>query len=218
MLIKEIKLLTNNLAETKFFYHQILGFPIIIDEKNFISFQAGFSLLTFQEGKEKNPVYHFAFNIPCNKIEEALHWLELKTEIIKADGETEIVDFNNWNAKAVYFLDNNGNILELIARSDMKNEDNKEFTSNSFISISEMAIVIDNVVKTATDLIQSLNISYFEKQKPAEEFAALGDDNGLLILSKAGRNWFLTDSPSQKYWQKIIIETEERQEEITFNE
>jgi len=218
MLIKEIKLLTNNLAETKFFYHQILGFPIIIQEKNFISFQAGFSLLTFQEGKEKNPVYHFAFNIPCNKIEEALHWLELKTEIIKADGETEIVDFNNWNAKAVYFLDNNGNILELIARSDMKNEDNKEFTSNSFISISEMAIVIDNVVKTATDLIQSLNISYFEKQKPAEEFAALGDDNGLFILSKAGRNWFLTDSPSQKYWQKIIIETEERQEEITFNE
>jgi len=218
MLIKEIKLLTNNLAETKFFYHQILGFPIIIEEKNFISFQAGFSLLTFQETKEKNPVYHFAFNIPCNKIEEALHWLELKTEIIKADEETEIVDFKNWNAKAVYFLDNNGNILELIARSDLKNEDNKEFTSNSFISISEMDIVIDNVVKTATDLIQSLNISYFDKQKPAEEFAALGDDNGLLILSKAGRNWFLTDSPSQKHWQKIIIETEERQEEITFNE
>jgi len=218
MLIKEIKLLTNNLAETKFFYHQILGFPIIIEEKNFISFQAGFSLLTFQETKEKNPVYHFAFNIPCNKIEEALHWLELKTEIIKADEETEIVDFKNWNAKAVYFLDNNGNILELIARSDLKNEDNKEFTSNSFISISEMAIVIDKVVKTATELIQSLNISYFDKQKPAEEFAALGDDNGLLILSKAGRNWFLTDSPSQKYWQKIIIETEGRQEEITFNE
>ncbi len=218
MLIKETKLLTNNLAETKFFYHQILGFPIIIEEKNFISFQAGFSLLTFQETKEKNPVYHFAFNIPCNKIEEALHWLELKTEIIKADEETEIVDFKNWNAKAVYFLDNNGNILELIARSDLKNEDNKEFTSNSFISISEMAIVIDNVVKTATDLIQSLNISYFDKQKPAEEFAALGDDTGLLILSKAGRNWFLTDSPSQKYWQKIIIETEGRQEEITFNE
>jgi len=217
MLIKEIKLLTNNLAETKFFYHQILGFPIIIEEKNFISLQAGFSLLTFQESKEKNPVYHFAFNIPCNKIEEALHWLELKTEIIKADEETEIVDFKNWNAKAVYFLDNNGNILELIARLDLKNEENKEFTSNSFISISEMAIVIDNVVKTATDLIQSLNISYFDKQKPAEEFAALGDDNGLLILSKAGRNWFLTDSPSQKHWQKIIIETEERQEEITFN-
>ena len=218
MLIKEIKLLTNNLAETKFFYHHILGFPIIIEEKNFISFQAGFSLLTFHETKEKNPVYHFAFNIPCNKIEEALHWLELKTEIIKADGETEIVDFKNWNAKAVYFLDNNENILEFIARSDLKNEDNKEFTSNSFISISEMAIVIDNVVKTATDLIQSLNISYFDKQKPAEEFAALGDDNGLLILSKAGRNWFLTDSPSQKHWQKIIIETEGRQEKITFNE
>ena len=218
MLIKEIKLLTNTLAETKYFYHQILGFPIIIEEKNLISFQTGFSLLTFQEANEKNPVYHFAFNIPCNKIEEALHWLELKTEIIKADGETEIVDFKNWNAKAIYFLDNNGNILELIARSDLKNEDNKGFTSNSFVSISEMAIVIDNVVKTANDLIQSLNISYFDKQKPAEEFAALGDDNGLLILSKAGRNWFLTDSPSQKHWQKIIIETEERQEEITFNE
>ncbi|MFN2439118.1 MAG: VOC family protein [Chitinophagaceae bacterium] len=218
MLIKEIKLLTSDLVETRNFYNQILELEIVFEENNFISFQAGLSLLTFQEVNDKQPVYHFAFNIPCNKIEEALHWLESKTEIIKIGEENKIVDFKNWNAKAIYFLDNNGNILELIARRDLENEDNDKFTSKSIISISEMAIVTDTVVKTANDLIQSLNMGFFDKQPPAEEFAALGDDQGLFILSKAGRNWYLTDSPSEKYWQSIIIETDGEQKEITFNE
>jgi catechol 2,3-dioxygenase-like lactoylglutathione lyase family enzyme len=218
MLIKEIKLLTSDLAATKNFYNQILELEIVFEEDIFISFQAGFALLTFREVKEKKPVYHFAFNIPCNKIEEAFYWVESKTEIIKTDGENKIVDFKNWNAKAVYFLDNNGNILELIARLDIENEDNPEFNSNSILSISEMAIVTDSVMKTANNLIQSLNISFFDKQPPSEEFAALGDDNGLLILSKAGRNWFLTDLPSKKHWQSIIFETDGKQKEITFNE
>jgi len=129
-----------------------------------------------------------------------------------------MVDFKNWNAKAVYFFGNSRNILELIARFDLKNEDVKEFTSNSIITISEIAIVTDNVMETANDLIHSFNINYFDKQPPSEDFTALGDDHGLFILSKTGRNWFLTDLPSKRYWQKITIEVEGKQEEITLNE
>jgi catechol-2,3-dioxygenase len=218
MLIKEIKLLTNDLQATKNFYKQVLELEIVFENDFFISFRAGQSLLTFQEVKKKNPVYHFAFNIPCNQIEEALYWLKSKTEIIKTDAQSIIVDFKNWSAKAVYFFDNNGNILELIARFDLKNEDFDEFTSNSIVSISEIAIVTDNVLETANDLIFFFNINYFDKQSPSEEFAALGDDHGLFILSKAGRNWFLTDLPSKKHWQKITIEINRKQKEITFNE
>ena len=218
MFIKEIKLLTNDRATTKNFYHQILELPIAFEERDFISFQAGLSLLTLQEVKEQKPVYHFAFNIPCNKIEEALRWIESKVEIIHWNKENKMVDFKNWNAKGVYFFDNSGNILELIARFDLKNEDVKEFTSNSIITISEIAIVTDNVMETANDLIHSFNINYFDKQPPSEDFAALGDDHGLFILSKTGRNWFLTDLPSKKYWQKFTIEVEGKQEEITLNE
>ncbi len=218
MLIKEIKLLTNDRAAIKYFYHQLLDFPIASEDKAFISFQAGLSLLTFHEVKEEKPIYHFAFNIPCNKIEDALHWVEPKVEIMHADKKNKIVDFRNWNAKAVYFLDNCGNILELIARFDLENEDVDEFTSNSIVSISEIAIVTDNVLETANDLIPFFNINYFDKQSPSEDFAALGDDHGLFILSKAGRNWFLTDLPSKKHWQKITIEINRKQKEITFNE
>ncbi len=100
----------------------------------------------------------------------------------------------------------------------MKNEDEKKFNPSSIVSISEIAIVTDNVTETANHLIQSLNIIYFDKQMPSEDFAALGDDHGLFILSKTERNWFLTDMPSKKYWQKIIIETNKKQKEITFNE
>lgn len=218
MFIKEINLLTADKASTKNFYHHILQLPIAIEDNAFISFHAGLSLLTFHEVKEKKPVYHFAFNIPCNKIEEALHWLELKVKIITPDTEHKIVDFKNWNAKAIYFFDNAGNLLEFIARFDLQNEDVKKFTSNLIISISEIAVVTGNVLKTANDLIHSFNINYFTKQPHAEDFAALGDDDGLFILSKTGRNWFMTDLPSEKYWQKITIGAEGKKKEITFNE
>lgn len=218
MHIKEIKLLVNNLAATKYFYHQLLELPVVLDNKTFISFQAGSSLLTFQGTKEKNPVYHFAFNIPCNKIDEALQWLESKkVKLIHSTTENAIIDFKNWNAKALYFFDNSGNVLELIARFDLKNKDAKEFTSASIVSISEIAIVADDVIGTANDLVYSHGINYFDKQPLSENFAALGDDHGLFILSKTGRTWFLTDLPSKKYWQMITIEKEGKQEEILFN-
>ncbi len=105
MLIKEIKLLAHNKAATKYFYHQVLELPIAYADETIISFQAGTSILTFQEVKGKKAVYHFAFNIPCNKIKEALYWIKPKVEIIHADTENKIVDFKNWNAKAFYFLD-----------------------------------------------------------------------------------------------------------------
>ena len=115
MLIKKLQLLTDNLEETGKFYGQILDLPVLHKSDCFITFLTGESELSFHLSTGERPKYHFAFNIPCNQIEQALAWMEGKATLLPIEGKGPIVDFSNWNAKAFYFLDNNENILEFIA-------------------------------------------------------------------------------------------------------
>src|SRR4051812_12832402 len=115
MRIKELVLLTNNITGTKNFYSTKLHFDVLEERSDFISFRAGASVLTFRLSAIDSPVYHIAFNIPENKIAEALMWCEKKKlQMLSNSHTSNIIDFPNWNAKSLYFLDSNGNILEFI--------------------------------------------------------------------------------------------------------
>ncbi len=124
MQLKEITLQTNDVVALFTFYRNILKLPVKnIDDKK-ISIKVGASELIFQETSGcLHPFYHFAFNIPSNKLDEAIQWLQNKVELLWLDDYNGYVaDFFNWQATAVYFLDPGGNILELIARFDLKDE------------------------------------------------------------------------------------------------
>jgi hypothetical protein len=62
-------------------------------------------------------VLHFTFNIPHNQLDAAISWLQQFTSLLPVPGNGHIATFESWNAHAVYFYDNNGNLLELIAAS-----------------------------------------------------------------------------------------------------
>ncbi|MET0759313.1 MAG: hypothetical protein ABWZ56_02765 [Flavobacterium sp.] len=130
MNILEIHLLTNSITETAFFYEKMMGFKVVLKKNEAITFQIGSTKLRFLlTNIIKKPVYHFAFDIPENKLLEALEWIKNKTQIIEFEPNQYIVDFVNWNAKSFYFYDNNGNILECINRFDLG------FTSEKYFSI-----------------------------------------------------------------------------------
>lgn len=218
MNILEIQILSDDLAQTAAFYHQILGFPLLEKNENSVTFLVGSSKMIFLKSTHKKPLYHLAFTIPHNQLQASMEWMAGKAEILDTD-EGKIVDFSNWNAKSIYFYDNNGNILEFIARFDLKNESNEIFSVKSILAISEIAIVTDDVPKLAEKLMQEKGISYFEKQVQRENFHALGNDNGLLLLSKTNRVWFPTEIPAEKFYVKArfemdgsIIEVEENKE------
>src|SRR3954453_13270704 len=116
MNILEIEILSDNLVETEMFYAELLGLPTTRKDQNSISFLAGKSILTFIQSNELNPTYHFAFNIPNNKINEAVNWASSKVDLIDSSDSRIVANFESWNAKAFYFYDNNRNILEFIAR------------------------------------------------------------------------------------------------------
>lgn len=199
MLITKIILETAYLHIVKEFYSSILELQVDTIDERTIAIAIGNTELIFKEAARLEPFYHLAINIPANKIEEAKAWLSGKVSLIWLDDyNSEIADFSSWHAKSVYFYDPAGNILELIARFDLKNATEKTFSADQFLSVSEAGIVFpaDEFDKKVEGLMQQFQIYYFNKQSPMPQFRAIGDDEGLFIVVPEKRNWFPTQKPS----------------------
>src|SRR5258708_11611611 len=143
MLLKEVQLQTNHLSALNNFYKEVLELTTGHSDKKSIVVTAGKSKLIFEEtDADVNPFYHFAFNIPSNKFEEAFEWMKQKVELLwLEDYKSYIADFVNWHAKSFYFTDPAGNILELIARFDLNDIADEKFSSTHIRNISEIGLV-----------------------------------------------------------------------------
>lgn len=217
MKILEVELLTDNLEETEHFYSNQLGFRMSEKDTESITFVTGSSVLKFVRSFNIHPVYHFAFNIPCNLLKQALNFAKTRFRMIYLEDGELIADFDNWNAKAFYFYDNNGNILEFIARYDLENDSTDGFDTQAIESVSEIAVSTVSVNDLRNELETNHNIQPYHRQPPLPNFAALGDENGLIILSENGRHWFPTDVESRPFPLKIqVLEGGKRFSE-TFN-
>ena len=144
MKLEHIQIQTKNIQQTLTFYTTVLGLSIVENNSKTISIKAGNSILEFVENPQFNSIYHFAFNIPDNKLNEAIEWCKNKVDLIFIEDQNVITNFENWNANAIYFYDNNGNLLEFIARHDLNNAQNETFSSKSILNISEIGIVNEN--------------------------------------------------------------------------
>lgn len=207
MKIKELQLLTNNLDKTEAFYNTCLNISVGQKTENDISFFIGTTSIKFILSQVSDPVYHIAFDIPCNKLDEALNWLSARVSILPVTAESKIAEIKLWNARSIYFYDNNGNLLELISRFDLDNQSEKSFDASSILSVSEIGLVTDSVPALAKTIIEKYNIPVFDKQPAQNNFTALGNDEGLLVLVNEDRNWFPTNQKAQSFWSKIVMET-----------
>jgi catechol 2,3-dioxygenase-like lactoylglutathione lyase family enzyme len=218
MTILEIELLSDNLDATGEFYTNILGLEPESKDADHVSFRAGESILIFTRSVNLCPVYHFAFNIPKNTLDEAYIWISSRTSVIPVSETGAMADFTAWNAKAFYFYDNNGNILEMIAHFDLDNETNQPFTASVISGISEIAIVTEDVPRYTAQLSKISGIGVYEKQEPLPNFAALGDANGLFIISEEGRHWNPTNQPSHKFFTRVKFRNGDVVKELRLNE
>lgn len=203
--ILEITLQTDNLTETEHFYSDILGLETIRKERYFVSYAAGQSTLTFIQSDKLNPNYHFAFNIPKNKLEESISWITEKVDLIKNPENGIVSNFEGWNAKAIYFYDNNGNILEFIARFDLDNNSEEPFSSSSILSISEIGMVTDSPMKLSDYIMEEYKLGIYEKGFRTEKFVTLGNSDGLFIIAATNRIWYPTAQPARKSFSKVRI-------------
>ena len=221
MPLKEIKLQTKDISSLYDFYQNILVLPVTKQGSTEILITAGKTNLIFEEViGDTNPFYHFAFNIPSNKIEEALQWLTGRVALLwMEDYKGYIADFINWHARSVYFKDPAGNILEFIARTDLHDAAGEPFSSLQIRNISEIGIVlpIEKFDEEVKHLLQKFQIDYFSKQPPMKHFRAIGDDEGLLIDVPEHRNWYPTSVPGGIFSLTVKFENAGKDGQLDFN-
>lgn len=200
MIFDQLTLQSRNLMQLKIFYSEVLGCPLKNSASKEFQLQIGTTTLTFEEQALATP-YHFAINIPANKIEEAADWLRQRVEILPGkDGE--IVDFSSWKAKSVYFYDSDKNIVELIARERIGKQTQNTFEANQFLSISEIGIPVENILHTYDQLSAIAPFPVFSGS--FDTFCAIGNDEGLfIVIDKNKKDWFPTHDPAPSSGFKI---------------
>ncbi|MFD2444859.1 hypothetical protein ACFSO7_12890 [Bacillus sp. CGMCC 1.16607] len=205
MKIKELILETTELKKLFDFYHIHFGFPLIKMTRDEFTIKIGSTHLTFIEGNENTkPFYHFAINIPESRMNEALKWIGKRVKITTYEGE-KVIHFQSWDAHSVYFNDPAGNIVEIIARHQLKSSlTTKAFSNNEFLRIDEIGIPVFNVLEVVGKIKSELGIS--EWKQPSDTFAAIGDEEGLFIIVKKDRPWFMSDKKAAIFPIQVIIE------------
>lgn len=199
----------NRLFPLYHFYKNVLELQVTDDSDAHFTIHTGLSKLVFEKTKDPltYPTYHFAFNIPSNRIQEAHDWLKERTELLWIDDyKSYIADFTNWNAKSVYFLDPAGNIAELIARADLNDRIDEPFSSEHIRNVSEIGLVFaePGFLRSIEQILKDHNLEYFAKQPPLEKFCAIGNDEGLFIIVPEHRSWYpCKDRPAGIFPMKI---------------
>ncbi|WP_340025911.1 VOC family protein [Paenibacillus sp. FSL K6-1096] len=203
-MIREVEMQTDSLKEMKDFYENILGLTVVQEQSASFSVQAGDSRLTFKQSDlSRQEKYHFAFNIPENQIDEALRWITPKVSVIPNEGQ-EVVHFESWNADSIYFNDPAGNIVELIARHNLNNSANAAFSPASLLCVSEIGLPVADVEEA---LLKLSRVGLDPWRNYSSQFAAVGDEHGLIIAVKQGRVWFMSDQ-EEAYPHPLTIRTD----------
>lgn len=206
MFIREVRLLANSITDLKDFYNGTLGLDIISEKVDSVTFGINESTLSFDlTDKTDKPFYHLAFNIPENRLKDAKAWLSGKTDLISLNGEDEF-DFKTWNANSVYFYDVAGNILELIARHDLDNSSDREFSAGDLLNISEVGLPVRDPSASYEELANEFDLKVFSGDM--KTFIAAGDNNGLFIIVNEGRKWFPDCPVARIFPLEVVIETD----------
>ncbi|HSQ85912.1 MAG TPA: hypothetical protein VLM43_14455, partial [Desulfobacterales bacterium] len=84
MKFKKLTLYTKELEVELNFYSKILGFEILEQNSDSFTAKIGWSELTFKKSETQH-IYHYCFLIPSNMLNQALTWMEKRTEIIEIE-------------------------------------------------------------------------------------------------------------------------------------
>ena len=188
MKITYLELPTKDLIAQRDYYSQVLELPVELSADQ-LEVQAGETVLIFTQAlPDFDGAYHFAFNIPENQFGAARAWISARIPLLKdEDGKIEFGSAS-WNSHSVYFKDTAGNVLEFIARHNLKNARTFAFDGTQILNISEIGLPSEDVVTFANELCVKLEISIF-KQEPNSTFTPVGDDHGLFIVHIKDRIW-----------------------------
>ncbi|MEX2645841.1 MAG: hypothetical protein WD249_06220 [Gaiellaceae bacterium] len=115
-------------------------------------------------------------------------------------------DFENWSARACYFHDPAGNIVELIAHGGVGETGARgPFAAGELLGFSELGLVGDTATMAA-ELERLLGLRLWagsvEEERP---LGFVGEQARTLILSPSGRGWLPTGRPAEPHPVDVVL-------------
>ena len=217
MKFKKLKLYTNKLEEELNFYSNTLGVHIIEQKLNSFTVKIGWSELTF-ESTEKRHIYHYCFLIPSNLLNQALKWMEKRTEIVEIEKGIKTQYFETWNAESFYFFDASGNIVEIIARYNLKNESDADFDVSKILCVNEIGMPTNKIQQLNDQLTSELKTDFWKGD--LLRFGTHGDEEGIFLLPnyEVKDIWFPTSLKIKPEPFEAVIENNGKEFKIEFRE
>ena len=175
-------------SDLRDFYGRGLGLPL--DGEAIV---VGETRLRF-EVEEGGAFYHFALLVPGDRFDAALAWAGERVELLG-----DVFDFEAWDARAVYFHDPAGSIVELIAHHGLdENGRSGGFEAEELVGFSELGIVGDPTRELR--LLESGGLSLWDGtiDEPGR-LAFVGERGRTLILAPPGRGWLPTGRPAEPH-------------------
>jgi catechol 2,3-dioxygenase-like lactoylglutathione lyase family enzyme len=155
---------------------------------------------------EGEPFYHFALLAPGDRFDAALAWGRERVEVLPDPETGDVVfDFSNWDARACYFHDTAGNIVELIAHRGVgESGADGGFAGEELLGFSELGLVGDTAAMAGT-LRVALELDLWDGSIEEGRLAFVGERARTLILGPAGRGWLPTGRPSERHPVEVVL-------------
>jgi hypothetical protein len=180
--------------ELSTFNGDVLGLPVDAG-----TVRIGETMLRF-EPRDGEPFYHFALLVPGDRFDAALAWARERVELLG-----DVFEFEAWDARAVYFHDPAGNIVELIAHRGLEeNGRTGEFGAEELVGFSELGIVGDPAHQLR--MLESRGLSLWDGTiEEPNRLAFVGERGRTLILAPPGRGWMPTDRPAEPHPVEFVL-------------
>ena len=186
MRILQLALPVSDVAQVAAYFSDVLQLPVNGD-----SVQIGWTRLQLRAaGSDPVGGVHLAFNVPANRFVAATEWLLARAPLqTNAKGEAHFTFGDAWASESIYFEGPDGLILELIGRRRLPASDRTgPFHGSELTCVSEVGLPVADVPALHARAEAALGLKPLSP--PTPHFAALGDDEGLLIVVDATRAWF----------------------------
>jgi hypothetical protein len=165
---------------------------------------------------EGEPFYHFALLAPGDRFGELLDWARGRVELLPdPESGDAVFDFENWSARACYFHDPAGNIVELIAHRGVAETGARgPFSADELLGFSELGLVGDTATM-AEELKRRLGLRLWAGSVEEEgRLGFVGEQARTLILSPAGRGWLPTGRLAEPHPVEVVLSGPEEREAV----
>ena len=183
-----------------------LGLRLAQPDNGGLTLEVGETVLEYRPGGGA-PFYHFALLVPGDRFEAALAWADDRVELLPDPETGEVVfDFTSWDAKAVYFHDPAGSIVELIAHRGVgEGGRSGPFEAAELLGLSEIGLVCDP--PSAVERLRcELGLELWDGSVDGEaRLGFVGEKARTLILCRAGRPWLPTGRPAEAHAVEVVL-------------